>query len=287
MTKTRLWMLPTVALLCAMAAWAQKPKPAVKAQTQVAPAQQPAPQRHVFCVFGDTRPDRDPRRLQITGRIAAAMAAERPEVVLGTGDYVDGAATLAATRKQYDSFFKALLPLQKYGRVPLAAAAGNHDLSGGMGSLWTQLFSRRYYSFDIGKAHFIVLDTEQPRQTGRIEGAQWDWLCRDLTAAQSYPLIFVVLHEPLFPVSVHRGSSLDKYPKYRDRLHMLFARAKVSAVFAGHEHLYNHQKRDGVDYFITAGAGAPLYASDAAGGFYHYLKVTFTDDSYSAQVKRF
>lgn len=286
--KTRPLLL-MLGLLCLTHACAQKPKtspkPVVKSQAQTA-TQQSAPQRHVFCVFGDSRPDGDQRRLQMTSRIAGAMAAERPEVVLGTGDYVDGARTWDAARKQWSDFFVALRPLQKYGPVSFGAAVGNHDLSGGMGNLWTQLLGSRYYSFDIGKAHFIILDTEQPGQVGRIDGQQWDWLCRDLTAAQACPLIFVALHEPLFPVSVHRGSSLDKYPKYRDRLHMLFARAKVNAVFAGHEHLYNHQKLDGVNYFITAGGGAPLYAEAARGGFYHYLKVIFTDDSYSVEVKK-
>lgn len=282
-------LLLVLGLLCLVPVFAQQPrtfpKPALKAHAE-APSQQSAPQKHVFCVFGDCRPDGDPKRLQMTSRIAVAMAAEHPELVLGTGDYVDGAAALEAARKQYHDFFVSFKPLQKYGPVSFGAAIGNHDISGGMGNLWNQLFCRRYYSFDLAKAHFIILDTEEPGQVGRIEGQQWDWLCQDLTAAKNDPLIFVALHEPLFPVSVHRGSSLDKYPKYRDRLHMLFARAKVSAVFAGHEHLYNHQKRDGVNYFITAGGGAPLYAEAAAGGFYHYLKVTCTDDSYAVEVKK-
>lgn len=291
MMKTRFLALLALTIICLLPAWAQQPrpspKPGVKARVETAPSQKPAaPEQHVFCVFGDSRPDRDPKRLLITSRVAGAMAAERPEFVLGTGDYVDGASTLEAARKQYDDFFRAIRPLQQYGPVPFAAAVGNHDLSGGMAKLWAQLFGQRYYSFDIGKAHFIILDTQQPGQVGRIDGAQWEWLYRDLTAAQGAPLIFVVLHQPLFPVGVHRGSSLDEYPKYRDRLHMLFARAKVSAVFAGHEHLYNRQKRDGVNYFITAGGGAPLYASPSGGGFYHYLKVTFTDQSYSVEIKR-
>jgi len=267
---------------CAQVKPKELPSPVVRPPTEA----KSEPGSHVFCVFGDCRPDGDASRLALTSRLASVMADERPELVIGTGDYVDGASNAAKQKQQWNDFLRSFWPLQKHGPVPFAAAVGNHDVSGGMGGIFTGTLGTRYYSFDLARAHFIVLDTEQPGQVGQITGAQWSWLCQDLQAARAAPLIFVVLHEPLFPVSVHRGSSLDKYPKYRDRLHMLFAQMKVSAVFAGHEHLYNHQKRDGVNYFITAGGGAPLYASAPNGGFYHYLKVTFTDREFAVTVQR-
>jgi hypothetical protein len=55
-------------------------------------------------------------------------------------------------------------------------------------------------------------------------------------------------------------------------------------VFMGHEHLYNHSRRDGVDYFITGGAGAPLYAPPQDGGYYHYLVATVTNTDYQVNV---
>lgn len=260
----------------------QLPSPVVEQPA----AAKPEPEGRVFCVFGDTQPDHDLTHLNFTSRLASAMAAERPSLVLGCGDYVDGAPTYAAATEQFENFFRAFRPLQRYGPVPFAAAVGNHDVSGGRGNLFTQIFGPRYYSFNLGQAHFIILDAEQPGQEEMITGKQWTWLCQDLWAAQNTPLIFVVVHEPLFPVSVHRGSALDRFPKYRDRLHLLFAQTKVSAVFSGHEHLYNHQKRDGVNYFITGGGGGDLYASAANGGFHHYLKVAFTDKEFTVTVQR-
>lgn len=276
-------------LLCLAPVWAQNAHDSVPRASRPRPrpaAQPAAPPSTVFCVFGDTRPGGKPERLKIVSAVARAMAAERPAFALGTGDYIDGADNATDVRRQYQRFFDALLPLQKFGPVPLAAAAGNHDLGGGLGGLFEQYFGRRYYSFDVASAHFIILDTQQPGQYGRIDGTQWQWLYQDLTQAQDKSLIFVTLHQPLFPVGVHRGSSLDKYPKYRDRLHMLFAKAKVNAVFAGHEHLYNHQVRDKVHYFITAGGGAPLYANPDAGGIYHYLRAQYNDEGYAVEVKQ-
>lgn len=237
----------------------------------------------VFCVFGDCRPNGDSGRYRVTTSIMRAIALERPQFVLGLGDYIDGTQGLTETRQQWLRFFSALSPLQRPTPIPLALAIGNHDTGS---PLFNEYFGRRYFSFDAGQAHFIVLDTEQPGQVGRITGTQWDWLNQDLAAAAKSPLIFVAMHQPLFPVSVHRGSSLDAYPPYRDRLHLLFARYKVSAVFTSHEHLYNHQERDGVHYFISGGGGAPLYAEPQNGGFYHYLLVKCTQDSYVVEVKR-
>lgn len=267
---------------CAQVKPKELPSPVVAAPVEA----QPEPGARVFCVFGDTQPDHDPTHLNFTSRLASAMAAERPAVVLGCGDYVDGAPNYAAATQQFEDFFRAFRPLQKYGPVLFAAAVGNHDVSGGRGNLFTQIFGPRYYSFEIGRAHFVILDAEQPGQEEMITGKQWEWLCQDLWAARSAPLIFVVVHEPLFPVSVHRGSALDRYPKYRDRLHLLLAQMKVSAVFSGHEHLYRHQKRDGVNYFITGGGGGDLYASAANGGFHHYLRVAFTDTEFTVTVQR-
>lgn len=39
----------------------------------------------------------------------------------------------------------------------------------------------------------------------------------------------------------------------------LFSKYNVTAVFAGHDHLYYRTKRDGVYYVISSGAGASIY----------------------------
>jgi len=236
-----------------------------------------------FCVFGDCQSAGDASRFRITNGIARAIVLEQPQFAVGLGDYIDGAKGLEATRQQWQRFFAAVAPLSQPPAVPLALTIGNHDDGS---PLFEQYFGRKYFSFDVGGVHMIVLDSQQPNEYGMITGTQWQWLCNDLTTAAQARLIFVTVHQPLFPVSVHRGSSLDRYPNYRDRLHALLARSKVSAVFSGHEHLYNHQQRDGVHYFISGGGGAPLYAEAAHGGFYHYLLVQCGAESFTVQVKR-
>lgn len=105
-------------------------------------------------------------------------------------------------------------------------------------------------------------------------GEQWWWLVDDLYQALGARYIFVVLGRPLFPVAGGRGSSLDRYPQYRDALHNLLRDYRVSAVFCGGEALYDYQERDGVRYFITGGAGEELdETAGPARAFAHYLWV--------------
>ncbi|MCD6362058.1 MAG: metallophosphoesterase, partial [Armatimonadetes bacterium] len=194
----------------------------------------------------------------------------------------------AQVRAQYERFFEALAPMQANRTIPVAFAPGNHDIMGipANESIFTEYFEHLYFSFDAGGCHFIVLNTDGAHSSGMIDDHQLQWLRRDLLVHRAARFTFVVMHQPLFPVDGHVGSSLDVHPERRDALHELFVQSGVDSVFAGHEHLYNHQERDGVHYFITGGAGAPLYAPPERGGFYHYLLVQVEDDRYRVTVRR-
>ncbi len=240
----------------------------------------------VFAVFGDTRPGPKYERLDITRQLVQSMVQHDPAFVIGTGDYIEGSTDPQVVRRQYYRFFEALMPLKTFGDIPVAFSTGNHDIRGSAANarIFEEYFHSRRYCFDRGNCHFIILDSEIPGQQGAIKGEQWQWLIGDLEQAKDADFIFVTLHRPLFPVDGHRGSSMDVDIPLRDRLHALFVKHKVSAVFVGHEHLYNYSRRDGIDYFITGGGGAPLYAKPEDGGFYHYLLVTVKDGSYKVAV---
>jgi hypothetical protein len=240
-----------------------------------------------FAVLGGCRPGAAAGCSPVLQRLATELGESPVEMVLGTGDYVEGSSNQATLRNQYQWFFYALQPLQNQRTIPLALAPGAHEIGGSSlsGNLFTEYTGGLYYSFDRGAAHFIVLDTEVPGQEQRIMGDQWWWLVRDLYQALAAKYLFVVLNRPLFPVAAGRGESLDRYPPYRDALHKLFTDYRVSAVFAGSEALYNCETRDGVKYFITGAAGGVLDQTYPAGSFHHYLYVTCDDQGYLVQVK--
>lgn len=240
-----------------------------------------------FAVFGDCRPGNRPYS-PVLEVIATEMGRLDIAFVLGTGDYIEGSTNPAALRRQWEGFFTGLAPLQAQREIPVALAPGNHDIVGirRNAEIYCEYFNKLYFSFDYGDCHFIILDTETVGSEARISGTQLQWLKQDLEAASDAKFIFVALHRPLFPVGPHIGSSLDRNPAERDALHALFVKHGVSAVFAGHEHLYNHQEKDGIHYFITGGAGAPLYAPPERGGFYHYLLLQVMGTTFTVDVHR-
>ena len=241
-----------------------------------------------FAVFGDCRPAGQRPFSPALERLASDIGEVAPEFVIGTGDYVDGSSNQQRQRWEFNQFFAAIAPMQRNQAVPVALSTGNHDLMGLRANqdIVRELFGDLYRSFNYGSCHFLILDTEEPSREGRIAGKQLQWLKQDLAAHKDARLTFVALHQPLFPVDGHVGSSCDAYPQERDALHGLFVQQGVDCVFCGHEHLYNYQKKDGVHYFITGGGGAPLYAGPERGGFHHYLLVSVSNSGYRISVRR-
>ena len=106
------------------------------------------------------------------------------------------------------------------------------------------------YSFDYGNSHFVVLNEYYDGKCdvcadGDINDAVYEWLKADLEKTDKTN-IFVFGHEPAFvqPDEYtgrlrHRGDSLDKYRKNRDRFWDLLEDQKVIAYFCGHTHNYS------------------------------------------------
>jgi len=240
-----------------------------------------------FAVFGDCRPGSAPYS-PVMAAIATDISEQGVAFVVGTGDYIEGSSNQAVVRAQFQRFFEAIAPLQSRKPTPVAFAPGNHDISRipANEAIFEEYFGHLYFSFNFGQCHFIILDTDGAHTAGTIEAAQMQWLRQDLAAHQAAVFTFVALHQPLFPVDGHVGSSLDVVPVKRDALHALFIQQGVDCVFAGHEHLYNYQLKDGIHYFITGGAGAPLYTQPERGGFYHYLLVKVEGTRFEVTVRR-
>jgi 3',5'-cyclic AMP phosphodiesterase CpdA len=177
--------------------------------------------------------------------------------------------------------------------VPYFLSVGNHDANPRV------LFSEKtfreqvdlpgnelYYSFVAGNSLFVVLDSYRDDHERRINGEQLTWL-EDILLQSDKKHKFVFLHHPLYTEpgkGRHAGDCLDEYPKDRDRLEALFVKAKVNAVFAGHEHFYQRKTIDGITYVITGGGGAPLVGREGEGGFHHFVLVTVNGDKVSGEV---
>jgi calcineurin-like phosphoesterase family protein len=201
-----------------------------------------------FVVYGDTRNFGDE-----LGRLAERVRRLDPALLLFTGDI----APHGSDDDSWVDFFAAQAPL--LADVPLYPALGNHELfHDPLATLFRRHFAlpdrgreRLYYQLRWGPAAFVFLDGN-----AAPDPAQLTWLAATLAAAERDHVahVFVVVHQPALSVSEHCGSAVEQAAWVE-----LFERYRVRAVFAGHDHVYERMERNGVRYFVSGGAGAPLY----------------------------
>lgn len=211
-------------------------------------------------------------------KIIKGLARRNPDFVVFVGDILPS----LRNEKQWQNFQKLSEPIT----VPFYLTPGNHDLEEPRDlAFWRSHVDlpglETYYAFTAGDNLFVVLNSADPYDSERIAGAQFEWLKKTLDP-QKYRRQFVFVHHPLFhrKGDFHKGESLDRHPKDRDRLHRLFVEKGVDIVFHGHEHGYRRQDIDGVRYIIAAGAGSPLYHES----FNHFILVTVDAGTIKAKV---
>ena len=175
-----------------------------------------------------------------------------------------------------------LIQVEEYLSIPFLTVIGNHDLYRGSNN-YREIFGPTYYSFEIGQAYFIILDTSA---RFRFDKAQRRWLETELQRSQASKIRFVLAHVPLFdprgrPEFVKCLSEEDG----KDLLD-LFRRYNVTHLFASHIHGYFSGLWEGIPYTITGGAGAGLHGNDPEHFFHHYIKVHVSADGVGMEVKR-
>jgi 3',5'-cyclic AMP phosphodiesterase CpdA len=207
----------------------------------LAHAQQPSCSRCI-AVYGDTRTGHEVHR-----RVAARILEQKPAVVFHTGDMV-GKGSSAKDWQYFNEISSALRSSSEFFPVH-----GNHE---DHAPFYYQNFNidpeRIWYSVDRFGVHFIVLDSESPLWEDTY---QRGWLEKDIARTEAR-FIVVLLHRPIYATGPH-GSNDTKV--LAPMLAPLFRKHGVSAVFSGHDHLYERSEADGIAYVVTGGGGAPLY----------------------------
>lgn len=125
--------------------------------------------------------------------------------------------------------------------IPFFQALGNHDMDYRMGGdetsdkTFKEVYGPTYYSFNRGKAHYVVLDdvrylgTER-QYDGYISEDQLNWLAKDLQHVAKDQLLMINLHIP-----VHSGV------KNNAALYALLEGYQHVHIMSGHTH-YNVNK---------------------------------------------
>lgn len=213
-----------------------------------------------FAVVGDTQ-----NRNNLAHRpIAERIIAEKPDLVFNVGDLVsDGLDIL-----DWETFFQVNADLMR--SIPYYAALGNHDREA---RYFFDFFAlpgnERWYSFNRGAAHFVVLDvvgpyiseTDPPPSKGDMAlffqaGAehwrrQMEWLKQDLEDSRQAKYVFVFFHYPMYSVNTKQDIPRDM----RQHFGTIFQDHQASVVFNGHNHNYHRAVAGGVTFVVTGVSG--------------------------------
>ena len=214
-----------------------------------------------------------------------AIRIENPVFIIHLGNMVFGGRDWmgikeADVSRQYAEF----IALAARARSILYTVKGSGDEFNGSAELYERYTGRkRYYSFNYGSVHFIVLDTTDP-EPGLLGEAQLRWLDSDLESYRRSPAIFVCAHHPLFLPRHARPSGPDELCKLPERLHERFRRYPVKAVFSGRPAAYFSERKDNILY-VTAGCGG-FNKSDASWRANQFYLVRFVGGAISIAEKK-
>jgi predicted phosphodiesterase len=215
--------------------------------------------RFRFAVYGDTRTQDDVHRA-----VLKAIAKHKPELALNTGDLVADGRVL----ELWKNFFSISSILAS--SVPLYTVLGNHEQNSPLYFRFLSLpGNERYYSFDWGDCHFVALDSDEPYLSDK---AQLKWLEEDLERNKKARFIIVFFHHPAHTLVKGRENYAEKV---RRTFCPILEKYRVSVVFNGHDHNYQHFLINGIHHIVTGGGGAPLYAISSPDKYTIKAEVTY------------
>lgn len=234
-------------------------------------------QKFSFAIIGD-KTSGDARGWPTFDRAVDEINLLHPDFALTVGDHVQGytedSLTIVSQWQEYWEHAGRLM-------APLFILPGNHDVTTPiLFRWWEREVGRPYYSFNYMGCHFVALNTEQERFTGRwgFGDEQVDWVLDDLARNRTARHTFVLMHKPAWS---ERGNSQRDWERIEralgDRPYM---------VFAGHTHCLQFDVRNGRRYLVVGPTGAGLEPSEVReiGRFHHYTWATVDGDSVSLSL---
>jgi len=168
--------------------------------------------------------------------------------------------------------------------LPFFQVVGNHDLDtdGQWDEASTETFSRhfgpRYYSFDRGAAHYVVLDDVfwyGSGYLGYLDGDQLAWLEADLARVDPGRLVVVIQHIPALGSGYERDGQRSPGPSVsvtnREHLYRLLEPYQAH-ILVGHTHEQDHVLGHGVhEHVLGTVCGAwwsgPICADGTPNGY--------------------
>jgi acid phosphatase type 7 len=207
-------------------------------------------------IYGDSRTNN-----KIHQKIVDDIFNYKPVAVFHTGDMVNN-----PNNKDHWKIFNDIISKLKE-TAKIYPVIGNHENNS---TLYKDIFNlpsnKYYYSVDIDKIHFIVLDSNSSMKKS---SEQYNWLINNIESASDSLFKIVLFHYPLFSSGEHE----EIEDTMKDVLLPIFNKYNVHVVFNAHFHGYERLLYNNINFIITAGGGAPLDAK-------------LTDNPYSKVYKK-
>ncbi len=217
-----------------------------------------------FIIFGDSRrrlkeefwrSSPDAERLSVI----QALADENPDFIVHSGDLV-----ARGTADEWRRFHQENRPVFEK-KIPYFPTLGNHEFYGDNEDCLDHYFAafpglerRRWYPIRAPPVLIAVLDSNFSELTEGERRDQDQWLTDLLAAAEKDAavrhVIVVCHHSPYTNARIH-GDSAALQEHFVTR-----KTPKVKAFVTGHVHTYERFLKDGVQYVVSGGGGAPLHA---------------------------
>jgi hypothetical protein len=264
--------------------------------------------RFTFVAMGDSRGAPD----KVARTFAAAVSNEDPAFIVFGGDFVDD----GTKQSEWDALFEQ--SEEHMRSTPIMPVHGNHEKSAlGFYTQFSTPNNQNWFSWSYVNAVFVGLNdcwqgagfmgtygigcTGAMVQPGSAESDQAAFMNAVFGAAPDKPFRFVTHHRPIYSETsdITHGGFFNS--DLKSSWAPVFDDNDVTMVFNGHDHFYQRSvpirgdsamptPADGVNYIVTAGAGATLYdvkTTDmvvATKSAIHYVAVTIEDNELSFEA---
>ncbi len=191
---------------------------------------------HDFIIWADpqVKNEKDVKKMMTE----SVPAAKKTIAEAGEGKLIHGITVgdiVWDTLSLFDDYGKAVGEMN----IPFFQCLGNHDMDYNKGGdeasddTFQKVFGPTYYSFNRGKAHYVVMDNvrylgRDREYDGFIQQQQLDWLAKDLSFVDNNRLIILCVH---IPIHLHT--------KNKEALYKILGARNVH-IMSGHTHFHQN-----------------------------------------------
>ena len=226
-------------------------------------------ENHAFLLLADPQTQDDYE----INRLHDETVPDIQQTIAGLG--VDDVFGVSCGDIMYDNlslYPRYLEAVQKMG-APFFQVVGNHDLDHlptdeASVTTFGQYFGPRYYSFDRGQVHYVVLDDVfwfGNGYIGYIDASQLQWLERDLSTVEPGSTVIVFAHIPLLSTQFRRfGKTTPGQAtsvSNRDEVYRLLE-PFAAHVMSGHTHEQEHVFEGGVHEHVHGAVCGAWWSDD-------------------------